>query len=245
MPTLRRHLMTQPTYSIIIPARNEEKRIGKTLEKYIDFFKRKGSFELYVIMDSCIDNTLGIVKRFAKKYSQVKYKYFDESLGKGGAIIEGIRLVTGRFVVYVDADGATPPEEIADLAGKIGSYDGAMGSRWVKGARIVRKQPLGRMIASRGFNILVRLILRLPYKDTQCSAKVFKSRSIKSIVDGVEEKNFAFDACLLYLMKKEGHIIKEVPIEWSDVEHSSLRMRTAIPSMFLAIVKLRLKSIFR
>ncbi len=243
MPTLRRHLMAQPRYSIIMPARNEEKRIGRTLERYVRFFRGKGGFEIYVIMDSCRDNTLGVVKGFAKKYPQVKYRYFEGRMGKGGAIIEGIRLVTGELVVYVDADGATPPEEIPELAGKIGNYDGVMGSRWIKGARIVKKQPLGRIIASRGFNMLVRLILGLPYRDTQCPAKVFRSRVIKGVIDGVQEKNFAFDACLLYFMKKKGYIVREVPIEWRDVEHSTLRMRSAVPRMFLAILRTRLRDI--
>lgn len=233
--------MTKPMYSIIIPAKNEEKRIVKTLNDYISFFRKEGNFEIYVVMNSCTDNTLDVVRRFARKHPEVKYKYFDSALGKGGAIKKGIGLVKGNLVAYVDADGATAPKEILDLAGKIGKYDGVMGSRWVKGAKIAKRQPLGRLIASRGFNLLVRLILGLHYKDTQCAAKIFKSKTIKTVVDDVREKNFAFDACLLYLMKKRGYVIKEVPIEWKDVEESSVEMRSAIPRMLIAVIRTRLR----
>lgn len=234
--------MAQPKYSIIIPARNEEKRIGRTLEDYISFFRKEGSFEIYVIMDRCTDKTLDIVRQFARKHPEVKYRHFDRALGKGGAIKEAVRLVTGKFAAYVDADGATAPGEILDLARKMDGYDGVIGSRWVKGARIVKKQPCMRIIASRGFNLLVRAILGLPYKDTQCSAKVFRSEAIKSVVEDVREKNFAFDACLLYLMKKRGYVIKEVPIEWKDMEDSTVKMRSAIPRMFMAVIRTRLRS---
>ncbi len=235
--------MTKPAYSIIVPAKNEEKRIGKTLEHYIKFFKKVGSFEIYVIMDGCTDNTLGVVQRLAKKYPQLKYRSFRKALGKGGGIIEGMKLVTGELVVYVDADGATPPEEIVNLAKKIGNYDGVMGSRWIKGARVGKKQPLGRRIASRGFNLIVRIILGLPYKDTQCPAKVFRNDMIKELTGKIKEKNFAFDACLLYLMKKKGYKIKEVPIEWSDEEMSTLKMRSAIPKMLFAVLRTRLRRV--
>ncbi len=83
--------MTKPTYSIIIPAKNEEKRIGRTLERYIRFFRKAGSFEIYVIMDGCTDNTLGVVQRLAKMHPQLKYKSFRKALGKGGGIIEGMK----------------------------------------------------------------------------------------------------------------------------------------------------------
>ncbi len=232
-------------FSIIIPARNEGKRIGSTLEKYVRFFReRGGSFEILVIMDACTDNTLGVVRGFAKKCPKiVKYRYYGQSFGKGGALIRGIKLASGGLVAYADADGATPAEQFHCLRGQIRGYDGIIGSRWLKGSRVLKRQGISRLIASRGFNLLVRLVLGLPYKDTQCSAKIFRRDAIRDVVDEVKTINFAFDASLLYLMKRRGYRIREVPITWSDVEHSSLRMRRAVPSMLWAVMKLRLRGV--
>jgi hypothetical protein len=106
---------------------------------------------------------------------------------------------------------------------------------------VVQKQPLGRRIASRGFNLLTRLVLGLPYKDTQCPAKVFRSEVTKDMAKRLTVKNFAFDAAMLYLAKRRGFRIKEVPIKWKDKELSSLRMSKAIPMMLFSIIKFRIR----
>ena len=229
-------------YSIIIPAYNEEKRIRNTLIKYADFFRNtKKSFEILVVLNGCKDRTIDVVKDVGKKYNEIKYANYDEAIGKGGALLEGFKLANGDLITYTDADGATLPETLYELSEKISDYDGIIGSRWIKGARILKKQPIARRIASRGFNLLTRLILGLNYKDTQCAAKVFKKKTINKIKDKVERTNFAIDAVILYHMKKEGFRIKEEPITWEDKEFSTLRIRKVIPNMLMALIKTRFK----
>ena len=229
-------------YSIIIPAYNEEKRIRDTLIKYADFFRNTGkSFEILVVLNGCRDKTIDVVKELKKKYNEINYADYEEAIGKGGALLEGFKLVKGNLITYTDADGSTLPETLYELSEKISDYDGIIGSRWIKGAKILKKQPIMRRIASRGFNILTRIILGLKYHDTQCAAKVFKKKTIDKIKDNVESTNFAIDAIILYHMKKAGFKIKEEPIVWEDKDFSTLRIRKVIPNMLMALIKTRLK----
>ncbi len=229
-------------FSIIIPAKNEEKRIKKTLIDYTEFFrKKKTNFEILVIINNSNDKTEDIVREVQYKSKEINYVNFNEAIGKGGALIEGFKLAKGNLITYTDADGATSPETLYSLSNKIENYDGIIGSRWINGAVILKKQPLKRRIASRGFNLLTRIILGLEYKDTQCPAKIFKKYVIDAIKYKVEPTNFAIDAILLYHVKRNNFKIKEEPITWEDKEFSTLKMRKAIPNMLLAIIKTRLK----
>lgn len=232
--------------SIIIPAYNEEKRIRKTLKDYIKFFNNTGdSFEIYMINDASEDQTLEIVKKLAEEYPQIKYKNITNHLGKGGAIIEGFKVANGDLISYADADGSTSPNTLYDLIKQLGDYDVIMGSRWMKGSKILTPQSLSRRIASRGFNLFIRLVLNLQYTDTQCAGKVFRKEVIDSTLPNFTVTNFAFDACLLYEIKKKGFKIKEVPIAWQDHKDSTLNIGKHAPAMFKAVIKERLKySIF-
>ncbi len=228
--------------SIVIPACNEANRIARTLGDYHRFLSSSNiSFEILVVLNDCRDNTLLIVQELASRYFEIKYKYFPEAIGKGGAILEGFKLAQGDLMAYVDADGSTSAKELYRLMQNIGDCDGIIGSRWLKGSNIVVPQPLARRVASRGFNFLVRLILGLHYKDTQCGGKVFRRGLIESIIPGPRITNFAFDACMLYEIKKRHFRIREFPITWSDDRDTTLVLRKAIPEMFMAILKTRLR----
>jgi len=230
--------------SIIIPACNEEKRIERSLVGYLNYFT--GNCEILVVLNGCHDNTLEIVKTVSARYPSLKYRNIAESIGKGGALIVGFRLVKGDIIAYVDADGATSPEELARLIDNIGEYDGILGSRWLRDSVIPKKQSLSRKVASRGFNILVRGLFLFPYKDTQCGAKVFKRGVIKSVVNELGITNFAFDIDLLYQIHKKGYKIKEFPTIWADQDTSTLDLKRVAPIMLASVVRLRLKhSLFK
>ncbi len=230
-----------PKFSIIIPAYNEEERIGRTLIEYLEFFKGKLDFEIYVIDDASEDGTLEAVAKTAEEYQQVRFKSNKKRLGKGGSIIEGFKLVEGDLISYIDADGSTPPPSLYGLVNQLGNHDVIMGSRWMKGSKILTPQPWSRRIASRGFNILVRLILNLQYTDTQCPGKVFKKEVIQDVAPDLTIRDFAFDACMLYVIKRKGYLIKEVPIVWKDYTGSSLRIRKHAFGMLKSIIKERMK----
>ena len=226
--------------SIIIPAYNEEKRIGSTLESYTKFFDKKLDYEILVVLNGCKDNTLGIVKKYAGKY--VRYLDIKESIGKGGAVIEGFKIVKGKYVAFVDADSSTEPDQLYYIYAKIkdSNYDAIIGSRWIKGAKITKYQPIKRIIASRVYNLLVRLILSLPYYDTQAGAKIFTNKAVKAILETVVPVGWEFDVALLYALRKKRFRIKEVPIVWGDKLGSSLKITKTAPKMLKSLIKIRL-----
>lgn len=223
--------------SIIIPAYNEEKRIGKTLEEYTKFFKEKfgKDFEVIVILNGCKDNTLSIVKKY-----DIKFKDIKEAIGKGGAVIEGFKIAKGDFIGFVDADNATPSRAFYELYKNINGNDGIIASRWIKGARIGKKQPLSRRFASRVFNILVRALFRIGVRDTQCGAKLFRKDAIKKIVDKLGITKWGFDIDLLHLMKRNGFKVIETPTEWNEPGDSHLNVKKTSVEMFLSVGRLRL-----
>jgi glycosyltransferase involved in cell wall biosynthesis len=232
----------KPKLSIIIPAYNEERRIAKTLRELSTFFGRKNtSYEIIVIMDGCTDGTHGIVEAAMKKDKNIRYKSYHDKQGKGGALLNGFRHARGEYVAYVDADGSTSPSELYRLYKSIGNFDGVIGSRWLKESDVAVKQPFLRRIASRGFNRLTHVILGLPFKDTQCPAKIFRQEVVKSVAKELTVTNFAFDACMLCMIKKRGYKINEVAIAWKDKPLSSLRMSRVIPRMFYTIIKMRIR----
>lgn len=227
--------------AIIIPAYNEERTIQHTLLKYYQFFKKRYEFEIIVVMDGCTDNTLHIVKHLSEIYPEIKYLSFKKKLGKGGGVIKGFKMADAKYISFTDADGSTEPREIERLMNHVQSEDGVIGSRWKKGAMIIKKESLVRKIASRGFNLLIRIMFNLQYNDTQCGAKVFRDYVIDDVVDDLLIKNFSFDIDLLYQIKRKGYCVNEIPIKWKHDTYNELKMSKAIPSMFLSIIGLRLK----
>ena len=227
--------------SIIIPAYNEEKRISKTLESYSKFLSKKiKDFEIIVVINNTIDNTLGIVKQFSKRNKKIKYLDFKEAIGKGGAILEGFKVSKGRLIGFVDADMATSPKSFYELIEKINNHDGIIASRWMKGSKIDQKQPLLKRFGSRGFNFLSKLLFDLRFRDTQCGAKLFKDYVIKDVINDLKITKWAFDINLLYSIKRKNYRIIETPTEWNAVKASHFNLFKAMPEMFLGLIRLRL-----
>lgn len=228
---------------IIIPSCNEEKRLGGTLNSYASYFSKADidDFEIMVVCNGCHDTTPQIAEDFSRRFPQIKALNIPEKIGKGGALIKGMERACGDTVAFVDADESTTPKELHKLLKEMGDFEGVIGSRWLPGASISVKQPLMRRIASRGFNLLVRLLLGLPFKDTQCSAKVFTRRAINEVVSQLKTNNFAFDAELLYRLRKGGYQVKEVSTTWEDKDGSTLSIRKAVPTMLFTVVRLRLE----
>mgnify|MGYP001587159115 CR=1 FL=1 len=233
--------------SIVMPIHNEEKRIARTLEEYLKFFKKikkEGilDFEIVAVLNACKDRTPEIVKEFRKTSPELLILEFKQG-GKGFAVIEGFKDSLKRnndLIGFVDADMATPPEAFYDLVTKIKNYDGIIASRWEKDSIIRTKQTLLRIITSRGFNFLVRSILLLPYRDTQCGAKLFKKKALMRVVGEIGTTKWAWDIDLLYRMKRKNYRIIEVPTIWEDKRGSKLNIIKVPFQMFSSIIRLRL-----
>ncbi len=232
-----------PSLLLLIPAYNEEARIEPVLRDYADFFRRNysGSFQLLVVLNGCRDNTLGVVQRVAKDFSSVGWLEFAAPIGKGGALIEGLKL-TGQadLIGYVDADGATPPKAYLELVKKIGPADCVIGSRWLPGAVIHQSQTGNRQFASRVFHFIVQTLFWMNIRDTQCGAKVMKRAVAEKIHPTLRIADMAFDINLLYSMKRAGFRILEVPTEWTDKAGSKVALGRSSLTMFLSVVRVRL-----
>ena len=225
--------------TLVIPAYNEEMRIGATLEEYLGHFD--SDTEIVVVLNGCHDRTGNIACTFLD--SSPNLRIIDERgvVGKGGAVTMGFRRARGEIVGYVDADGATSAAEIERLMDQIGDADGVIGSRWIDKEVLIRKQSPFRRTASRVFNFIVRTLFDLPYEDTQCGAKVFKREALDAIHNELGTTNLAFDVDLLYLMHKHGFELKEVPTAWEDKDGSKISMKRAAPRMLGAVIRMRIK----
>jgi len=210
--------------------------------EYLTFFNKKmpNDYEIIVIPNNCTDNTVNLVVKLAKKHKQVVFKEFKEPIGKSGALIEGFKLANGDLVGFTDADNSSPPEEFDKLIANLKNFDGVIGSRWIRGANVKLKQPLARRIASRSFNFLIRVVLNLRYRDTQCGCKLFKKRAIRDVLPHLGITKWAFDVDLLYKMKLFKSKINETPIDWVDDPRTHLNLKKAPFEMFSALIRLRL-----
>jgi glycosyltransferase involved in cell wall biosynthesis len=239
--------------SIVIPAYNEEKRIGPTLESYSNYFEilRKNkelNYEILIVINNTTDNTLNIVKKHKKKNSRINYLNLKRG-GKGYATIEGFKSALQRkhtLIGFVDADLATKPKAFHFLIKNIGSAGGAIASRYVKGSIVSPKNTLPRILASRVYNILIRSLFSMPYRDTQCGAKLFSRKALESTINNVGMTKFAFDLELIYKIRLKGFKIKELPTIWADKEYATINFWQSGPLMAMAITRLRiLNSPFR
>jgi len=233
-----------PSLLLLIPAYNEERRIEPVLRDYAQFFEKNysGKFQIVVVLNGCTDNTLGVVRRVAAEFPAVlRALEFREPIGKGGALIEGLKLAAfGDLIGYVDADGATPPRAYLDLVRHIGGADCVVGSRWLPDSVIHQSQTGNRRFASRGFHTIVQLLFRLNIHDTQCGAKVMKREAVEKIHSNLRIADMAFDINLLVSLKRAGYRIREVPTEWTDQAGSKVTLFRSSLTMFLSVVRIRL-----
>ena len=228
--------------SLIIPAHNEEARIGRTLDAYLPFFTQRygESVEVIVVVNGSTDGTAGIVERYVERFPQLRCIVEPAAIGKGGALILGFREARGDLVGFVDADASTPPAAFQDLVDRIGDADVAVASRWCRGATVSPPQPLARRIASRVFNLLTRLFFGLRLTDTQCGAKLMKRDALAAVLDHLGITRWAFDVDLLFQMRRAGRSIIEIPTTWHDVAGSKIDILPVSAEMAAAIVRLRL-----
>lgn len=237
--------MTDPSLLLLIPAYNEEARIAPVLREFGDYFRDhyRGKFQLVVVLNGCRDNTLGVVQDVMKDYPSIGYLNFDAPIGKGGALIEGLKLAPLADVIgYVDADGATPPDAFHTLVKRINEADCLIGSRWLPGAVLHQAQPWMRRFTSRCFHAIVEVLFWLHIQDTQCPCKVVRRAAMEKIHSSLQIADLAFDVNLLVCLKRGGFSIKEVPIEWTDKFGSKVTssiFRTSL-TMFLSVLRVRL-----
>jgi glycosyltransferase involved in cell wall biosynthesis len=206
---------------IVIPAHNEEARIGRMLATY-----RRACTDpdvrFLVAMDDCRDRTARIVAEHRDDDRRVECVAYPK-LGKGGVIAESFRRADADLVAFVDADGATPPQELLRLAEAAERADGAIASRRHPAAVLPARRPLTRQVTSAGFSLAVRRLMGLPYADTQCGAKVLRREVVDAVLPRLRVNDLLFDVDLLAAARECGFHIVEVPTIWIDQDGSRVR----------------------
>ena len=236
----------EPKITIIIPAYNEEKRIVNRIQNLIGYFdKALGEYELLVITDGCTDKTPEVVSKYVNYNPKVRLFDFPERLGKGGAIIEGLKLAKGEIIVVTDADDSVPPQEIFKLIKNVENYDMVIGSRYSKDSKLLVKETLLRYLLGRSFNALVKLMFWRfrGINDTQCGVKVLRRYVVDKSLRNLFITGFAVDVNLIYSVMRGGFKVKEVGITYMHVEHESKVSKVLAKlmlGMIFSLIRLRL-----
>jgi dolichyl-phosphate beta-glucosyltransferase len=228
-------------YSIVIPAYNESARIAASLEKVLAYIDQRGwDAEVLVVNDGSRDNTAEIVHDYLRKSPRLRLLENPGNRGKGYSVRNGMLHAGGDILLFSDADLSSPIEEADKLFAAIANgADIAIGSRWLQSHLQTQRQPLYRQLFGRVFNLLLRVILGLKFKDTQCGFKVFTRRAGQAIFPAQKIERWGFDPELLYLAKRFGFSVAEVPVAWAHREGTRINpLRDGI-RMFGEMLKIR------
>ena len=234
-----------PTYSIVIPAYNESERIALTLERVLAHVReRNWSAEVLVVNDGSSDSTADIVRRFAAQHGNLALIENPGNRGKGYSVRNGMLHASGEVVLFSDADLSSPIEEADKLfAALAAGADVAIGSRWLRTELQTQRQPLHRQLLGRVFNLLLRVVLGLHYRDTQCGFKAFTRRATHLIFPLQHIERWGFDPEILFLAHKFGLKVQEVPVQWAHREGTRINPVRDGLRMFLETLKIRWFSI--
>jgi glycosyltransferase involved in cell wall biosynthesis len=200
----------------VIPAYNEGERLGTTLEKVLAYGRAQAwTAELIVVNDGSRDSTAELVRSFAAKDPTVRLVENPGNRGKGYSVRNGMLSARGEVIVFSDADLSSPIEEMPKLLAELAAgADIAIGSRWLRAELQTQRQSLHRQVFGRIFNVLNRIILGLRFKDTQCGFKAFTRRAAQTILPLQRIERWGFDPEILFLARKFGFRVEEVPVRW-------------------------------
>lgn len=231
--------------SVIIPAYNEETRLGKSLHSVRNYLEERGlSFEVLVVDDGSTDRTSEIVRAFARHFSFRNGKLillrYENNRGKGYAVRHGIKQARGKLLLLYDSDGATPIHEFERLEPAIqGGADVVIGSRAMSSKNTAVHSVWYRKWMGRLFNGLVNFLILPGIADTQCGFKLFTKQAATQIFSLQTAERFSFDVEILFIARKLGFEISEVPVNWTNIPGSKVNLIGDSISMFRDILKFR------
>lgn len=236
--------MQPPTYSIVIPVYNESRRLSATLERVIGFVQQQHwEAEVVVVNDGSTDDTPDIARSFSGRYPFVRVVENPGNHGKGYSVRNGMLHASGTFLLFSDADLSAPIAESLKLFEALrAGADIALGSRWMQRELQRVAQPFYRRVLGRVFNLLLRALLGLPYKDTQCGFKAFTRAAAQAVFPLQTLERWGFDPEILFIARRFGMRIVEVPVEWSHAGYSQLHPFRDGTRMFFDILRVRRNS---
>jgi dolichyl-phosphate beta-glucosyltransferase len=216
--------LERPEISIIIPAYNESARISNALTEVVSCVRERAwHAEILVVNDGSTDRTVDIVQEFSQKNPEVRLLDNFRNRGKGYSVRNGMLHAVGDMVMFTDADLSAPMQEAELLFDALrDGADIAIGSRWLERGRQTVKQPLYRQFFGRCFNAITRVVMGLPFADTQCGFKAFRRPVAHTIFQLQRIERWGFDPELLFIAIKRGFTVKEVPVTWGHDERSRL-----------------------
>ena len=234
----------EPTYSIVIPAYNESTRLAASLEKVLAYVHAQGwDAEVIVVNDGSRDNTAEIVRSFAAKDPVLRLLENPGNRGKGYSVRNGMLNARGKILLFSDADLSSPIEEAPKLLQALEEgADIAIGSRWLRAETQTQRQPLHRQLFGRIFNLMLRITLGLKFKDTQCGFKAFKKLAADAIFPLQKIERWGFDPEILFLAKRYGLRVAEVPVSWAHDHRSKINPLRDGARMFWELMQVRINS---
>jgi dolichyl-phosphate beta-glucosyltransferase len=233
-----------PDLSIIIPSFNEELRLPGTLEQIAAFLPNLGrETEILVVDDGSRDRTAEVAESFRKTLPNLRVIFNGVNRGKGFSVRHGMLEARGRNVLFTDADLSAPIEEAPKLLDALKTYDVAIGSRALDRKLITVHESPFREFAGIIFNTIVRIILRLPFVDTQCGFKVFRRERCRILFEQQRIERFGFDPELLYLARHHGLRTIEIPVRWGHSPATKVNMFRDSIHMFLDVFTIRWNAI--
>ena len=227
--------------SVIIPAYNEEQRIGNTLRVIQAYLRRQPyAAEIIVVDDGSQDGTASLVRAFDAAPPSIRMFQNGRNRGKGFSVRQGFSHARGEYLLFSDADLSTPIDEAETLLAALqGSCAIAIGSRALPGSRVEVHQPWYRESMGRLFNVLVQALAVPGMHDTQCGFKCFRREAALAICQRMTTERFGFDVEMLYLARRLGYRVREVPVVWRNSPQS--RVRVWQDSMFMIHELLRIR----
>lgn len=230
--------------SIIVPSFNEQLRLPASLEKiaaYVNASRR--STEVLVVDDGSTDRTAEVAASFGDRIAHLRVLKNGENRGKGYSVRHGMQEAFGETVLFSDADLSAPIEEADKLLAQMDRYDVAIGSRAMDRSLIKVHESAFREFAGIIFNKIVRIVLRLPFVDTQCGFKAFRRERCRIIFEQQRIERFGFDPELLYLARHHGLKAVEIPVRWSHSPATKINMMRDSIQMFVDVFTIRWNAI--
>jgi len=217
----------KPEVSIVIPAYNENERLGEPLQKILRYVSdTKLNAELIVVDDGSSDATARIAEETFATTPAIPAQVikYDKNRGKGFAVKTGLQAANADVALFTDADLSTPIEELTKLTGPIiaGEVDVAFGSRALDRSLIGTHQPWRREQGGRVMNLIIKTMSGLRFVDTQCGFKAFNMQKFGPLLDLMTIDRFGFDVEFLFVAQHNGLRLKEIPVRWNDVAGSKV-----------------------
>lgn len=234
----------KPQVSIVVPAYEEEERLGDSIRRILAYIgEDKISAELIIVDDGSRDRTSDVARDACSEFPSAATRVirYETNRGKGFAVKTGLLAASADIAIFSDADLSTPIEEMHKLIDPIaaGVFDVTFGSRALDRSLIGTHQPWRREQGGKVMNLVIRMMSRLPFSDTQCGFKAFDMKKFRPLLDVMTIDRFGFDVEFLYVAKHHGLRLLEIPVRWNNVEGSKVSVFRDTSRMFSELSQIR------